>query len=87
VSSTNPSQINQPVTFTATITAASPVPNGSTVKFYNGPTEIGTGTTTNGIASVTTSFSTAGKFAIKASYPGDAFHKASSGTVKQIVNP
>jgi hypothetical protein len=84
-SSLNPSQINQSVTFTATITSTSSVPNGSTLTFYNGVKEIGTGTTSNGIASLTTAFSTAGKYTIKASYPGDAFHKASSGTVKQQV--
>jgi len=84
-SSLNPSQVNQSVTFTATITSSSSVPNGSTVTFYNGATEIGAGTTTTGIATLTTSFSKAGKYTIKASYPGDAFHKASSGTVKQRV--
>jgi hypothetical protein len=85
-SSLNPSQVNQSVTFTARITSSSSVPNGSTVTFYNGATEIGAGTTTTGIATLTTSFSTAGKYTIKASYPGDAFHNASSGTVKQVVN-
>jgi hypothetical protein len=86
-SSLNPSQVNQPVTFTATVTSRISIPNGSTVTFSNGATKIGTGTTTNGVATLTTSFSTAGKYTIKASYPGDAFHKASSGTVKQVVNP
>lgn len=86
-SSLNPSQAGQPVTFTATVTASSGVPNGSVITFYNGAAQIGTDTTTNGIASLTTSFSTAGKYTIKAKYPGDAFHKASSGTVKQVVNP
>ena len=87
-SSLDPSSINQSVTFTATISSpSSPVPNGSTVTFYNGATEIGTGTTTNGVATLTTSFSAAGKFTIKASYAGDAFHKGNSGKVKQTVNP
>jgi hypothetical protein len=85
-SSHNPSQVNQSVTFTATVTSSSSVPNGSMVTFHNGATVIGTGTTTNGVATLTASFSTAGKFTIKASYPGDAFHKASSGTVKQVVD-
>jgi hypothetical protein len=85
--SPNPSKVYQSVTFTATITADPPVPNGEVVSFYNGATKIGTGTTTNGVATLATSFSTAGKFAIKASYPGDAFHKGSSGIVKQLVNP
>jgi len=84
-SSLNPSQVNQSVTFTATVVSNPSVPNGEVVTFYNGATKIGTGTTSNGVASLTTSFSTAGKYTIKASYPGDAFHNASSGTVKQVV--
>jgi hypothetical protein len=84
-SSPNPSRVKEPVTLTATVTSNSSVPNGSTVAFYNGSTKIGTGTTSNGVASLTTSLSKAGKYTIKASYPGDAFHKASSGTVKQVV--
>src|SRR5208282_633951 len=52
--SPNPSQVNQTVTFTATIT---PTPrNGEAVTFYNGKTELGTGTITNGVATLTTSF-------------------------------
>jgi hypothetical protein len=59
------------------------IPNGEVVTFYNGASKIGTGKTTNGAASLTTSLSTPGKHIMKASYPGDAWHKASSGTVKQ----
>jgi hypothetical protein len=86
-SSPNPSQINQKVMFTATITSAPSVPNGEVVTFYDAKTNLGTGTMINGVASLTTSFSVAKTYTIKASYPGDAFHKASSGTVKQAVNP
>jgi hypothetical protein len=86
-SSVNPSQLNQSVTFTATITSVSSVPNGSTVIFYDGAILIGTAKTTNGIATVITSFPKAKTYTIKAKYPGDAFHKASSGTVKQTVIP
>jgi hypothetical protein len=85
-SSPNPSQINESVTLTATVASALVIANGETIAFYDGKTELGTGTTTNGIATLTTSFSKAGKHTIKATYPGDAFHKASSGTVKQVVN-
>ncbi len=84
-SSPNPSLVNRTVTFTATITSNPPVPNGEIVTFYNGKTEIGTGTTTNGVATLTTSFSRAKTYTIKAKYPGDAFRKPSSGTVKQVV--
>jgi len=86
-SSPNPSRVNQPVTFTATVTSNPAIPNGETVTFYNGPTKIGTGSTTSGVATLTTSFSTTGTYTIKASYPGDAFHKPSSGKVRQVVNP
>ena len=86
-SSPNPSHVNQSVTFTASISSTPPVPNGEVVTFYNGKTRLGTGATANGIASLTTSFSKAGTYTIKASYPGDAFRKKSSGTVKQVVNP
>jgi hypothetical protein len=86
-SSRNPSQVNQTVTFTATITSNPAVPNGEFVTFYNGKANLGTGATANGVASLSTSFSTAKTYTIKASYPGDAFRKASSGTVKQVVNP
>jgi hypothetical protein len=75
------------VTFTATITSNPAVPNGEFVTFYNGKTNLGTSATANGLASLNTSFSKAKTYTIKASYPGDAFRKASSGTVKQVVSP
>jgi hypothetical protein len=86
-SSPNPALVNQTVTFTATITSTPSVPNGEVVTFYDGKTELGTGTTTNGVATLSTSFAKAKSYTIKASYSGDAFRKASSGTVKQVVNP
>lgn len=85
-SSTNPSLVNQSVTFTATIVSAPSVPDGEVVTFSQGKTILGTGTTSSGTASLATTFLKAGNFTIKASYPGDTFHTASSGTVKQIVN-
>lgn len=86
-SSSNPSRVGQSITFTATIASTPPVPNGELITFYNGETNLGTGTTTNGVASLSTSFFKAKTYTIKASYPRDAFHKKSSGTVKQVVNP
>jgi hypothetical protein len=82
----SPSLVNQPVKFTATVTSTLPIPDGEAVTFYSGKMDIGTGTTTDGVATLTSSFSTAGTYAIKASCPGDAFHKASSGMVKQVVD-
>jgi hypothetical protein len=86
-SSPNPAHVNQNVTFTATITSTPPVPNGEVVTFYNGKTSLGTGKTTNGVASVNASFSKAKTYTIKATYPGDAFRRVNSGTVKLVVNP
>jgi hypothetical protein len=83
--SPNPSQLGQSVLFTATITSSSPIPNGEIVTFYHGKTVLGTGTTINGMASVSTSFAKPGTSTIRAEYPGDAFHGAHSGSVKQVV--
>jgi Bacterial Ig-like domain (group 3)/FG-GAP-like repeat len=84
-SSPNPSQVNQTVTFTATVTPTPP--NGEIVTFYNGKANLGTGATTNGVATLTTSFAKAKTYTIKADYPGDAFRKSSHGTISQVVNP
>jgi len=82
-----PSQTGQPVTFTAAITATEgPIRNGATVTFYNNGTRIGTAKTTNGAAKFTTSSLAVGTHTIKASYPGSAYFKASSGTITQVVN-
>jgi hypothetical protein len=86
-SAPNPSSVNQSVTFTATVTSAKPIPNGSTITFYAGTTLLGTGTTKGGVATFVTAFSTAKSYTIKAKYPGDGFHSPSYGTVTQIVQP
>jgi hypothetical protein len=84
----SPSQLGQPVTFTATITSTrGPIANGRTITFFDGTTKIGTGTTAQGVATFTTSSLTAGTHTIKAKFPGYPFFKPSSGTVKQVVNP
>ena len=82
--SPSPAHVNQPVTLTAMINPTPP--NGELVTFYNGKTTIGTDTTHDGMASLTTSFAAAKTYTIKATYPGDAFRKKSSGTVKLLVN-
>jgi hypothetical protein len=84
-SSNDPSFINQPVTFTATMTSSPPIPNGEIVTFYHGKTVLGTSTITNDVARLTVSFSKAASYIIKGTYPGDAFHKKSSGTITQLV--
>ncbi len=86
-SSNNPAHVNQPVTLTATVSCSRPVPDGETVTFSIGTTKIGSGTTTNGVATLTTSFSMAKSYTIKATYAGFDYLGASSGTVMQVVNP
>ena len=87
-SSPNPSHVNQSVTFIATVTSSTSVPpNGSTVIFYDHLTVLGKGTTTNGVASFTTSFSKPETKTYKAVYPGDVFHHSSSGRTTQVVTP
>jgi hypothetical protein len=81
----NPSQVGQTVTFTATVSSTRPIPDGQVVAFSTGKTNLGTATTTNGVASLNTSFSKAKTYTIKASYAGSGFLGASSGTMKQVV--
>jgi hypothetical protein len=85
--SPNPAHVNQTVALTATITSTPYAPDGEVATFFNGKTSLGTGTTENGMASLTTSFAAAKTYTIKANYPGDAFRKKSSGTLKLVVNP
>jgi hypothetical protein len=84
-SSHNPSLVNQSVTFTATVSSDSSVPDGTTIAFSDGKGPLGTGTTKNGVATLTTSFSTAKTYTVRASYARDAFHGKSSGVVHQVV--
>jgi hypothetical protein len=87
-SSGSPSQVGQPVTFTATVTSRfGTIPNGEEVTFYEGKTTLGQSTTTNGIATLTTTFTKAKIYPIKATYSGDDAFAPSSGTVKQVVDP
>jgi hypothetical protein len=73
------------VTFTATVESPSAVPDGSVVAFLAGTVSLGTGTTTKGVATLSALFASAKTYAVKAQYAGDAYHKASSGKVKQVV--
>jgi FG-GAP-like repeat/Bacterial Ig-like domain (group 3) len=88
-SSQNPSHVGQSVTFTATITSTSGAPafDGDFVSFYNGKTQIGFGYTKGGVATLTTTFSTAGKYSIKAKFAGDRIHGKSAAGVRQVINP
>jgi uncharacterized repeat protein (TIGR03803 family) len=84
----SPSEIGQPVTFTATVTSkTSAVPVSGSVTFTDGTTVLGTVPLANGSASVTTSSLPAKTQTIHASYGGDLWHKATSKAVTQVVEP
>ncbi|MGC9199952.1 MAG: Ig-like domain repeat protein [Acidobacteriaceae bacterium] len=89
-SSVNPSQLNQPTTFTLTITTTGSNPPGGTVTFYNGSTPIGSATVSDtsatvGIAAISASFPTAGSYPIKAVYVSSTNTQGGSATLTQIV--
>ncbi|HKW16475.1 MAG TPA: Ig-like domain repeat protein [Terriglobales bacterium] len=81
----SPSFINQPITFTATISSTDGVPDNATVTFFDGATVIGTTTSSSGVAMFSTTSLTARTHTIRATYAGDATFKTSSGTVTQVV--
>ena len=86
ISSGSPSLVGQPVTFTATITATyGKVPDGDLVTFYSGASTMGSSSTINGVATITTSALTGKSHAIKATYAGDGTFEPSTGTVSQVV--
>jgi len=89
VSSTvNPSDLNQSVTFTATVTSGAGTPTG-TVQFKDNATNLGAPVALNasGVAQLTTSALTTGTHTITADYSGDANFLTSAGTLSggQVV--
>jgi Bacterial Ig-like domain (group 3)/IPT/TIG domain len=84
-SSQNPSQSDQPATFTATVTGVSPT---GTVTFKNGGTVLGTATlNASRPATLTTSSLSVGTHSITATYDGDANNSPSTSTaLLQTVN-
>ncbi len=86
VSSLNPAVINQPFDLTATITSQVPIPDGVEVDFFDSANLIGSGTTTNGVATLTgASLPTNGPHTIKAKYVGDIYHNAGSATMTETI--
>jgi len=88
VTSSSPSYVGQPVTFTATViggySGAFP-PDGDFISFYDGPNLLGSVALQSGVANITTSSLSAKKRLIKAAYLGGAQYKPSYGTVGQQV--
>jgi Big-like domain-containing protein/MBG domain-containing protein len=82
--STASAQYGDPVTLTATV---APIGATGTVLFMNGSTVLGTGTVTNGVATLTVSSLPAGSYTITATYDGDANYSAStSGPVSLTIH-
>lgn len=79
-SSTNPSTLNQPVTFIATVSEAGGAPGG-TVTFNDGSTQLAQVALVNGVASSTTSSLTQGSHSISAVYGGSATESSSTSSV------
>lgn len=88
LSSQNPAFYGQSVTFIAQITGSiEPVPDGETMTFYDGSTSIGTGTTSNGFATLSTTALAVGSHNISAKYPGDGSSQGStSNALAQTIN-
>jgi hypothetical protein len=86
VSSQPVSNVNSPVTFTATITpttpTTAPTPTG-TVVFSDGATNLGTVNVSASAASFTTSTLTAGTHTIAATYSGDTLYTGSTANLTQ----
>jgi hypothetical protein len=73
----NPSQYQQSVTCTATVTGTQGTPTGS-VTFYNGATALGTGSLSAGSASYSTTTLQVGSNSITAIYSGDSNNQSST---------
>jgi Bacterial Ig-like domain (group 3)/FG-GAP-like repeat len=81
VSSLNPSNFNQSVTFTATL----PTNVTGTVTFTSGTATLGTSTVTNGVATLATAALAAGNDTVTATYNGDTNNNTATASVPQTV--
>ena len=79
-SSSNPSDLTQPVTFRATVTSTG-TPTGTVQFKIDGVNAGGPVTLVGGVATVTTSELTVGTHSVTADYSGDASFLASAGTL------
>ena len=74
--------LNGQITLKATVSGDSPT---GSVAFAAGTTGLGTATVTNGVATLQTSFATAGSYATTATYHGDSNNAASTSNAVTIV--
>ncbi|MFL6629282.1 MAG: Ig-like domain repeat protein, partial [Vitreoscilla sp.] len=83
-SSANPAYVNNTLTYTATVTGASPT---GSVTFYSNSTSVGTVALSGGQASYSMSYPTAASRPVYAYYGGDVANSAStSSTLTEVVN-
>ena len=82
--SANPAIIGSPVTFTATVTGSADSPTQS-VNFFDGATNIGSGSVSGGHASFTTSSLGGGGHTITAQYIGDGENQGSTSLAYSLT--
>lgn len=80
----NPAFIQNPVTFTATLSSPATTPTG-TVAFYDGATQIGASGLNSGSGSISASSLALGPHAITAAYSGDANYQASTSAAVSVT--
>jgi hypothetical protein len=85
ISSPNPSQSGQTVTFTATVTGQFGGTPTGTVTFKEGETQLAQVPLTDGVAKYKTSTLTEGTHHVRANYSGDSNYQFSQGFVTQVV--
>ncbi len=86
-SSLNPSTVGANVTFTATVTSTTAGTITGSVNFFDGATQIGSGTIASGSATYATTALTQGPHTITAVYVGDTNYATStSAAITQTVN-
>ena len=86
-SSQNPSQYDQPVTFTATIIPQYGGSATGTVTFYSGKTRIGSGQVSNNTVKLTVRSLSVGNYSVTAAYSGDSnFTGSTSSPLSQVVD-
>ena len=86
VSSLNPSNVGQSVTFTTSITAEFGGTIKGSVTFYDGTTALKTASVSGGVAKITTSTLTQGTHTVTGMYNGNVDFDGSSASLTQTVN-